>query len=693
MMQWACTAYYCRIRLSTSNGGAAAAFHILPHSPNSFIPQQISTLHLSDEQSKYEPSQRNFLTASQHHSTMWEPFGNTTVLRPTQWHPEPQFRGTFSILSSCLITMSLCIWTSLHLNVPEYGKEHLQKYRKAAWMVLGLLAPELVVWNAWEQRKKVKELNALMRRRVFMPKESTARERISGWSNKTWQSIRAPFSPKAEESQELVDLTQTGVRDKKLHTWPDIHGWRVTMSGMAAQVLFSPGTEDRQNLADVISSRMHNKHLNAWTDVHSWLVVMGGVAFEDKSPEDQQFMPGTRQRIPITLWLFRWMVKARPHLIPDISRGYIEDKSKSDWLAKGLTCWQAGYFCIQCTFRLSQSLSITLLELNVFAHAICALLLFLVWWDKPRDILVPTTISSEEALQICAGHLDSRVRAVDAEGAKHLINFQPIPEHLPPDKCFEIVQPTTIIAHKYAGSVFLQTFADGTHYKFLKVRGTYWRLACERESPNVYVDLDTELGHSSEIDVVLTSRDISHLVRAYEYCTEVWATNPAASPLVNLMAPRLGYRKSNWSLSTDHFGIMLEIEELSDHVRTFAGITLASSLYGGLHLIAWASAFHSHAALVLWRAASVTILATGPFCIATGALFAGFEWLFPNVIPGRDSLAEILFWFPMCLSGLFVVWYILCRTFIVVECFILLAHIPESALRVPTWAAYIPSFG
>jgi len=230
--------------------------------------------------------------------------------------------------------MSLCIWTSLHLNVPEHRKEHLQKYRKAGWMVLGLLAPELVVWNAWEQRKKVKRLNALMRRRGFMPKKSTARERISRWFNRTWQNIRAPFSPGAEETQELVDLTSSGTRNRKLQTWPDIHGWLVAMSGMAAQVLFSPRTEDRQNLADVISSRMHNKHLNAWTDVHSWLVVMGGFAFEDKSPEDQQFMPGTLQRIPINLKLFEWMVETRPHLIPDISRAYIEDKSKSDGLQK-----------------------------------------------------------------------------------------------------------------------------------------------------------------------------------------------------------------------------------------------------------------------------------------------------------------------------------------------------------------------
>jgi len=53
--------------------------------------------------------------------------------------------------------MSLCIWTSLHLNLPEHKKEHLQKYRKLGWMILGLIAPEMVVWNAWEQRKEMEK--------------------------------------------------------------------------------------------------------------------------------------------------------------------------------------------------------------------------------------------------------------------------------------------------------------------------------------------------------------------------------------------------------------------------------------------------------------------------------------------------------------------------------------------------------
>lgn len=74
--------------------------------------------------------------------------------------------------------MSLCIWTSLHLNVPEHKKKHLQKYRKLGWMVPGLLVPELVVRNAWGQRKQAKELSAFMQKEGYMPAQPKVRERF-----------------------------------------------------------------------------------------------------------------------------------------------------------------------------------------------------------------------------------------------------------------------------------------------------------------------------------------------------------------------------------------------------------------------------------------------------------------------------------------------------------------------------------
>ena len=70
----------------------------------------------------------------------------------------------------------------------------------------------------------------------------------------------------------------------------------------------------------------------------------------------------------------------------------IKDKSKASGLAKTLVCVQALWFCAQCISRVAENLPITLLELNTFAHALCTLLVYLLWWNKPLVVDRATTI-------------------------------------------------------------------------------------------------------------------------------------------------------------------------------------------------------------------------------------------------------------------------------------------------------------
>ena len=74
-------------------------------------------------------------------------FGNGTDI--VHWKPSPETRGTFDILSTCIITMLLCVWTAVHLNVSPPGKVWESRLRKVGWMILALLAPELVAYTAW----------------------------------------------------------------------------------------------------------------------------------------------------------------------------------------------------------------------------------------------------------------------------------------------------------------------------------------------------------------------------------------------------------------------------------------------------------------------------------------------------------------------------------------------------------------
>ena len=73
---------------------------------------------------------------------MWSPLG--TANHTASWRPEPKERGSFGVLSSCLTTIGLCVWTVVHLNIPEHGRSSRHVWMKALFLVLGLFAPELV---------------------------------------------------------------------------------------------------------------------------------------------------------------------------------------------------------------------------------------------------------------------------------------------------------------------------------------------------------------------------------------------------------------------------------------------------------------------------------------------------------------------------------------------------------------------
>ena len=67
------------------------------------------------------------------------------------WGSEPERRGTVGILLPCLITLGLCVWTAVHLNInPQPTRVRLLVF-KLTWLFLGMFAPEVVLWCAYDQ--------------------------------------------------------------------------------------------------------------------------------------------------------------------------------------------------------------------------------------------------------------------------------------------------------------------------------------------------------------------------------------------------------------------------------------------------------------------------------------------------------------------------------------------------------------
>ena len=139
-----------------------------------------------------------------------------------------------------------------------------------------------------------------------------------------------------------------------------------------------------------------------WTTTHSWFAYMGGFAIDTKQGQDNllgEYIPGP-PRLALNHKAVR--IVARLAWLPDISKEAIRDKSKADAFAKVLVMAQASWLILQCVMCVAHKMPVTALELNTLAHAICALLIYMIWWDKLLDINEPIILSGECAPGLAA---------------------------------------------------------------------------------------------------------------------------------------------------------------------------------------------------------------------------------------------------------------------------------------------------
>ncbi len=74
--------------------------------------------------------------------------------------------------------------------------------------------------------------------------------------------------------------------------------------------------------------------------------------------------------------------------LPNITIDEIRDKSKANALVKALAVMQVLWVCIEVLIRATRGLPISQLEVAVVAHSICAIITYLFYIPKPKDIAV-----------------------------------------------------------------------------------------------------------------------------------------------------------------------------------------------------------------------------------------------------------------------------------------------------------------
>ena len=92
-------------------------------------------------------------------------YSSSTEIQTAGWTSNPPGRGTSAIMISCFLTLTLCVWNAMHLNIPRQNQTRRQSWlRNAGWVLLGILVPELVLLVAWRQWTSARRLSDALAR-------------------------------------------------------------------------------------------------------------------------------------------------------------------------------------------------------------------------------------------------------------------------------------------------------------------------------------------------------------------------------------------------------------------------------------------------------------------------------------------------------------------------------------------------
>jgi len=391
-----------------------------------------------------------------------------------------------------------------------------------------------------------------------------------------------------------------------------------------------------------------------WTPTHSFFAAMGGFALDTRG-EKANFLPCNRRRIALTSEGILYLLENKPSLIPDISESTIKDKSKGSWITKLITCLQATWFCAQCFARWSQGVSVSLLELNTLAHALCAFLIYFFWWNKPLDIDEPIIIHGESmhrvAAFMCLSAWSNRGIRYNGSYLPNLVKRHGTRrEHEEEDRLpdnngtLELRPGQSAYDFKYTGCISHEPCQCKITLSPADIR--CWQLAREALDSDLVIDRDKMSLELDEGETYMFSR----------------------TGQLSLVGDR----------STNDPATYNVLSQLS------IGILLASLLYGGIHLVAWNRAFRTTAEAVLWKLSGLGI-------IAYGVVLSGFTYFDDRTHGKRSSQTEaiwsVIIDFVMTPG---IVFYIFCRIYIIVESFLDLFYLPDSAFQVPSWSQYLP---
>ncbi|KAJ4292597.1 hypothetical protein N0V90_009260 [Kalmusia sp. IMI 367209] len=573
----------------------------------------------------------------------------------TGWFEPPNLRGTWDIIVSCVLTLTICVWSALHLNVPtEDSKLKQRNIRRLRWIVLGLFAPELVVSTAFAQFLTAKWLCREIKKDVQYRKEHgtdpawSSEQQLQEWSITqcyfaVMGGIRIQTNHECIASHDRLSLTAEGVRLLSfLGRLPEIDEGEILdkskADGLAKfLVLLQAGWMILQTLA-----RVQQNLPVTLLEINTMGHVVCAFAL-------------------YALWWSKPLDIKDPEVIPNEEW---QDKYISlMWMCSPI-CWHNNDFIseIRCLEYIPPA------ERNVPNRA-------------------PSKITGEKSIDTPASPVDASNKpqktqfSVGSIGASDPIKF------IGPLEQFQVGADDKPLDYNVSYVVHGKSFKVAhEHTIFFELQKPHHGLQhskvyCRRALKDC--DFHDELSNAA--------------INRWQLA------NLAVDDLWKECGKRPEFKNYFFTISTLTEGKFVgELIYVHDHIPNFPGLSylgsvnvhrdalksvvaLAGSAYGGLHLSAWNDFFPTQAERWLWIACALATGASGVllalFFLATQKVkaFERLEHFIRNSKSIKWTSASIIT--PLFLTA---------RIFIVVEAFISLRRQPEDVYKTPEWSEYLP---
>jgi hypothetical protein len=416
---------------------------------------------------------------------------------------------------------------------------------------------------------------------------------------------------------------------------------------------------------------------------------MGGFVFDlDQSQENSQRSTPISDCRRLTLTPRGALLLARCGYLPEVKPQDIKDKSKADGLAKSLVLLQATWMVFQTIGRVAQGLPVSLLEVNTVAHVFCAFVVYILWWQKPRDVREPTVLAGEWAEQLAAFmYMSSRISA----GGSHGI----LPSR---SKCEpEICRYDYHIGPRECPSRASNVGADDGDSGVSAVNAgetAALRLGSGAGSSGYFAphpSVEASHGNRSDIDctaqqarLYLAAKAVQRFPAVRERFTMHEALDTAGPCRLTCPAEQLIVDCApDWPSDYLFPGLQGEVMGMV--------LWFASMAYGGIHLAAWHDQFPSYVETVLWRFSAVFISGSGFFWFALN-VFAHYSpwaslWWDRFYAMKSHIIQYILLGAGATICGST---YIFSRIFLVMDGLASLRSAPPATYDTPDWSVIVP---